>query len=146
MLDRAYSTFFVYLVGLQSHGLGGAVVRILEADGDIRNVVLAAHDPGSMCSAGRTTTHSPAEKHLEKIAEITTEIKRFCPRAATKFEMDIFPTRGRFEILTCFPIGAELVIEFPLLWVLENLIGLAELFELVFGVLVFVDIGVVRLR
>src|SRR3954468_196860 len=129
-----------------------AADRLLDRQSDRRLGVAsrlgAAAEAGARSSETRRAAAPPApratsEEHLEEVAE---------PRAAAgapevaaplaEVEVDPLPPRRRTALAPAHPIpvGAELVVLLPLVRVLQDLVGLADLLELDLGLRVLVDV------
>src|SRR5690625_358793 len=123
---------------LQRNLAGPALDAVFQIDGNRRVVVLAL--TVNALGAGMKTA---AEQALEEIAKTGTA--GVCKAAAAELKARV-PARWRLKLLTLARTAPQLIVSGTLFGIFQNPVRLADLFELVFGARVLVDIRVIFAR
>jgi hypothetical protein len=119
-------------------------MRLFEAEFDGRLDILTPH--GKACASAAAA--STAKQRLKKVAEATraTSSPEEVPPVAN-IHASAFSARRRGESSASLPVLAELVVALTLLRIREDLIGLPNIFEFLFGAAVTgVDVRMILTR
>src|SRR5262245_40266802 len=142
VIARRHAALRIDLRYPQTDAARCAGVCIFEIDQDFCMAVLTLCLERTAAAACRAA-EAAAKQRLEEVAEVTCVTTR--KLTARELEAGI-PIRWRAEILTCLPIGAELIVCGAFFRIAEDFVCLTHFLEARLGVLFLADVGMVFAR
>ena len=122
----------------QCNGARGVVESILEVDQDPCMMILAARTESGMWSSA-TAGGEAAEERFEKVTEAGIVATETCAAELVA----CIPAGRWMKLLSCFPVGAKLVVGGTLLRILQHFVSFTELLETNLGICLLADIGMI---